>query len=332
MQQEGDLGEKNSERRLRCTGVCGAYPLHRGVPRLLPELCEGVNPGPVPRRDETENRFGHQWKMFRYGGTTWALSTDERLQIVLHELGWKEQDLQGRVILDAGCGNGTLSAALVEKGATVIALDLSDSVMRARRHHQASRLLFVQGNLLFPPFRRGVFDAAYSCGVFHHTPSTQKCFHALVPLLKPESDVRYFVWLYARRSALFNATVEPIMKLTRRMPTGILGPACFAMAPFVEAASRLLNLFGADQDVSRSIRDRAIQLHDLLGPTYVWYHSYEEARQWALEAGFRDIRRISYRSADGGAESQETLLEKYRTLCRPGFGMLCRDGDPEGGS
>jgi SAM-dependent methyltransferase len=256
--------------------------------------------------------------------TTWGVTVEERIDVVLHELDWRIDDLEGKVILDAGCGNGTLSAALADRGATVVALDLSESVFRAASRLAHPRLHFVQGNLFFPPLRQRVFDAIYSCGVFHHTPDTRRCFDALVPTLKQDRAARYFVWLYAKRSRLFNATVEHAMKITRRLPSGVLVPVCVTLAAPVELAARVCTAVGWTEDAPRSLRDRAVQLHDLLSPTYVWYHTFDEARRWACRQGFDHIAETGYRANKDPDAGLAATLEKYRKICRPGFGMLCR--------
>ena len=328
--------------RLACAGECGAYPIEDGVPRLLPGLAGAAlarishRPSAATNGDEkreldatddqaeTRRAFGAQWKQFKYGGTTWGITLEERLPVVLHELGWTPRQLDGKVILDAGCGNGTLSEGLAGRGATVVALDLSDSVLRAHAHCRAPGLHFVQGNLFYPPLKPGAFDAIYSCGVFHHTPDTRRAFRTVAPALKKAGDSRFFVWLYAERGALFNATVEPAMKLTRRMPERLLVPFCHALAPVVEASSRLLTRFGAAEHAPRTLRDRAIQLHDLLSPRYVWYHDFEEARRWAIDLGFEQVAETAYEPRGDQPGELRSLLNKYRTVCRPGFGMLCR--------
>lgn len=317
-----------------CTAGCGSYPVCNGVPRLLTELTAS-EPDPRDCQKETCRSFGAQWDLYQYGNTTWGVTVEERIDVVLHELQWSESDLPGKVILDAGCGNGTLSKALAQLGAIVVAVDLSPSVFRAQQHCPAPRVHYVQGNLFFPPLKQGVFDAIYSCGVFHHTPDTRRCFDALLPTLKQEDGSRYFIWLYSKRSPLFNMTVEPLMKLTRRMPSGLLGPVCRALAPPVEAGSRLLTMMRAAEYAPRNLKDRTVQLHDLLVPQFVHYHSFDEARQWAQQGGFQSVTRTRY--VEPGWEPNAELdkrrhragaaLDKYRTVCRPGFGMLCRRRD-----
>lgn len=308
---------------LLCRNGCGVYPIENGVPVLIPERCQ-ESYDPIELQSLTRERFSSQWDMYRFGETTWGITVEERIPVVLHELDWQKEDLAGKVILDAGCGNGTLSLALAELGATVVAVDLSEGVFRAQQYCQHPNLHFAQANLFFPPLQEECFDAIYSCGVFHHTPDTKKCFEALLPTLKTEADARYFIWLYARRSALFNATVEPLMKITRRLPESLLVTLCHGLSPVVEGISRSLTGLGFCRFGPRTLRDRAIQLHDLLTPAYVWYHSYEEATGWTNGVHFREISETDYDPpAEQVSAQMRNLLDKYRSISRPGFGMLC---------
>lgn len=313
---------------LHCSSGCGSYPVHNGVPQLLPELYQRSNSLRY-RQKQTRHKFSSQWGMFRYGTTTWGTTTQERVVVALHELGWDKQELRGKIILDAGCGNGTLSKALDDLGAIVVATDLSGSVFRAQSYCGSDGIHFAQANLFYPPFKLRVFDAIYSCGVFHHTPSPKRCFHSLVPHLKTGADSRYFVWLYEKRAPVFNVTVEPLMKLTRRMPRRLLASFCLGIAPGVEMGSRVLCASGIGNNAPRSVRDRAVTLHDLLSPPYVSYHSFEEAKEWAQESSFRVISKCSYNTDGHSEEDTGMVLNKYVRLCRPGFGMLCR-GLPSG--
>ncbi len=74
-------------------------------------------------------------------------------------LGWLPQDLTGRRILDAGCGTGAFAVAAARRGASVVAIDLSPTLIalareRALQQPCGRRIEFVCGNMLDPALGR----------------------------------------------------------------------------------------------------------------------------------------------------------------------------------
>jgi magnesium-protoporphyrin O-methyltransferase len=49
-------------------------------------------------------------------------------------LGWLPQNLEGARILDAGCGTGALAVEAAHRGASVVAIDLSPTLVDGLRH------------------------------------------------------------------------------------------------------------------------------------------------------------------------------------------------------
>ena len=83
----------------------------------------------------------------------------ERMRELL--LSWLPEDLHGRRILDAGCGTGAMAVALAERGAHVVAVDISPTLVqiaqeRLPQHLKGARLEFVAGDMLATHF--GSFD------------------------------------------------------------------------------------------------------------------------------------------------------------------------------
>ena len=97
-------------------------------------------------------------------------------------------------MVDVGCGNGVLSAAIAELGAVSIAMDLSESVVRAHEQAKGSGVHFVQADLQVPPFPVQSFDVVYSWGVIHHTNNTELSFSCLHELANRGGLL--FVWIY----------------------------------------------------------------------------------------------------------------------------------------
>ncbi|TPW16788.1 MAG: methyltransferase family protein, partial [Elusimicrobia bacterium] len=131
-----------------------------------------------PRVLKTRDGFAWEWK--RYPG---SLKEDER--VFLEECQLRASDFKGKRVLDAGCGMGRYALVALSLGAEVVAVDLSESLLRlaesAPRH---PGLHVVQGDLLRPPFKAGLFDIVYSHGVLHHTSDANRAFRAVAALVK----------------------------------------------------------------------------------------------------------------------------------------------------
>lgn len=70
-------------------------------------------------------------------------------------LGWLPENLEGRRILDAGCGTGMLSAELAARGAEVVAVDLSPTLVAlAQERAGDSRIDYRVGDMLDPALGR----------------------------------------------------------------------------------------------------------------------------------------------------------------------------------
>ena len=76
-------------------------------------------------------------------------------------LSWLPNDLTGKRILDAGCGTGAFAIAVAARGAEVVAIDLSPTLIdlareRAAGHQGPGTVTFLSGDMLNPEL--GSFD------------------------------------------------------------------------------------------------------------------------------------------------------------------------------
>jgi 2-polyprenyl-3-methyl-5-hydroxy-6-metoxy-1,4-benzoquinol methylase len=93
----------------------------------------------------------------------------------------------GSLVLDAGCGPGLVSEALLKAGHRVVGVDLSaEMIARAQRRCAAhgDRARFTRISL-FDDALRGPFDAAVSRYVLHHTTDPLAFLQRQVALLRP---------------------------------------------------------------------------------------------------------------------------------------------------
>ena len=83
------------------------------------------------------------------------------------------QNLHGKRVLDAGCGVGQVSAELARRGAEVVAVDISASLLEVARDRTpaevADRITYHAGDMLDPDF--GTFDHVVAMdSLIHYAP------------------------------------------------------------------------------------------------------------------------------------------------------------------
>ncbi|MFM7344267.1 MAG: magnesium protoporphyrin IX methyltransferase [Tagaea sp.] len=87
-------------------------------------------------------------------------------------LGWLPNDLRGARLLDAGCGTGALAVEAARRGAHVIAVDLSPTLVRLARERTPGDI--GAGHV---EFRVGDMAAAAAMGPFDHVVAMDSLIH-----------------------------------------------------------------------------------------------------------------------------------------------------------
>lgn len=262
---------------------CGnghSYPVVAGVPRLL------TSEGRADAR-AIGSTFGKQWSLYRHGrDRTWGRTAQERVQEFLTDIDRPAGWLLGKRVLDAGCGNGVLSHAVADLGASVLATDVSPSVEEAYRRF-GSGVVYVQSDLGRPAFRAGAFDVVYSGGVLHHTPDTRTALAAVADAVRPGGIL--FVWLYSKRPGAAYLLRSLLRRAVRPLPPPIRTAAVTAIA----ALGWLLRRRG------RTWPEILVVEVDFFTPRYRWEHTPAEARTWLHELGFERIETFPGRDGFG---------------------------------
>jgi magnesium-protoporphyrin O-methyltransferase len=145
-------------------------------------------------------------------------------------LGWLPADLQGRRILDAGCGTGALAVEAARRGAEVVAIDLSPTLVGLARERLAAtegealarRITFCSGDMLDP-----------ALGAFDHVVAMDSLIHYRAPDI-----VSALARLAERTQASIVFTAAPRTPATmlmlasgRLFPRGDRSPAIEPVAP-----------------------------------------------------------------------------------------------------
>jgi len=191
---------------LTCNRCAQAYPIVRGVPRFVPT-------------DSYASSFGLQWnrhaqvQLDSRNGTRFS---HDRFYSITE---WSPGALNGRLVLDVGCGAGRFAEVALNAGAEVIGVDLSSAVDAAYANLAAHpRFHCLQASVFEMPFAEATFDSAYCIGVIQHTPEPQRAVESILPKVKVGGKVG--LWIYERDWKAFVGTLGfkyLLRPITRRL-------------------------------------------------------------------------------------------------------------------
>jgi 2-polyprenyl-3-methyl-5-hydroxy-6-metoxy-1,4-benzoquinol methylase len=300
--QESGSEEEELESGVLTCRESHLFPIRGGVPRLTPEseISGTASAGQVDVRpaQAIKESFSAEWSHYDYEQSrTWHETLDARRQLFLKEVDCEPDALAGKVVLDAGCGNGSLSEGISRFGCEVIAVDVTENLEHAHHYflqHGTGRTHFVHGDLLNVPLRSDSVDILYSSGVLHHNPDTREALRAVAPTVKPGG--RIYIWVYHREHGLKFA-----LQLKLRQALGVLPGALKRGFVYVWSIQSMLRqhlrtiLRLNDEKDRLTWRERVIDLLDIYTPRYRWMHTQEEVHGWYQELGLKNIKTTEVR-------------------------------------
>ena len=145
----------------------------------------------------------------------------ERAYTALKECG----DVRGKRILDVGCGSGRISVPLAERGAIVVGIDYSLSMLNLARNFAKERK--IEKNIEFKgvdfmlDFNEGLFDITLALGVFDYiqnpipflskmkTLTAEQILASYPARFTPQAPIRK-LWLYTRKCPVYFYTKREI--------------------------------------------------------------------------------------------------------------------------
>jgi SAM-dependent methyltransferase/uncharacterized protein YbaR (Trm112 family) len=280
------------------------YPVINGIPRLTVEafidyvdflklhiedyaqrrsFIEQKYPGllayVLKKNKRTKQSFAQEWGLFNYEeDKVWDAGKAGMLQRFLRETAETPQSLNGKLIFDAGCGNGLLNQLVAAEGATILGMDFSNSIERAFDKNEEENALFIQGDVQFPPVAFEVFDIVHSSGVLICTNNTELSFSCISPCVKAGGKLS--VWLYHPRKDVIHNLFNFIRRFTSKLPVKLQYYLYkFTLLPISYIIKRI-------KGNTQNTREMMIDILDWFSPEFRWEHTHDEAKAWFYKRGF----------------------------------------------
>lgn len=278
----GALSEERE--RYVCRNCGGAYPVVNSIPRFLPDLSKA----------ERQVRRSFNLEHSRHMDSRYLHFSERLVQQWLDDIQLPAEYFKGKLVLDAGCGSGRWTYAMALLGATVVAVDLTDSGVEVT--HQATarfeNVVVLQASVLNLPFRHESFDLVTSWGVLHHTPKTKAAFDRVAPLVKKGGML--YLMIYEKHNPWKFVWTDLIRRVLRLFPEEQRYRLCRL---FIIKQPRL-HAFLADRIICAAYPASAdplelstiqLGLYDAYAPIFNHLHTRQEVLSWFEEHKFTQM-------------------------------------------
>lgn len=283
--------------RLECKSCKSVYPIRSSIPRFVAENNYALS-------------FGFQWNRFKFEQIDANTNVNLSEKRFYSETGWPGEWMNGKWILDVGCGAGRFLDIASRSSSEVVGVDISNAVdaaavtMRGRPN-----VHLIQASIYELPFRSGVFDACYSIGVIQHTPDPPKAIQSLPRILKVGGKIA--VTIYERKPWTLLNTKYLIRPLTKRMDQQVLLLLIKIVMPFFYPITALLfripligRIFTFVIPIANCVRLPELSLKqryrcvvldtfDMLSPQFDYPQTQQEVEKSLSYAGIVNTRRLS---------------------------------------
>lgn len=275
---------------LKCAACSQNFPILNSIPRF------------VPKENYAES-FGLQWNRFASTQIDSKVGTNRSEARFSDETLWNKEILNGKLVLDAGCGSGRFSEIALKFGASLIAVDYSSAVEAAQKNLSGTDKLIVQGDLASLPISNETFDYIYCIGVLQHTSEPARIVSELLRCLKVGGEITLTFYENSSWHVLFYSKYL-IRPITKRLPKSSLlnflektSAVWFPITKFLFSLPGILsqgfrflipvaNYVEYSYSNSQIARDEAIlDTFDMLSPSYDKPIKKSEVHSWITDSG-----------------------------------------------
>lgn len=284
------------------------YPIIDGIPRLIVEACvdykdflekhvldynERMNRiqsryglflnQVIKNNKHTKQSFSQEWALYNYEtDKTWDLDATGMMHRLLKETDESAESVRGKFLFDAGCGNGKLNLMLADAGVKNVGMDFSLSILRAHQLNSSKNVLFIQGDVQFPPVPFEAFDIVHSSGVLIATRSTELSLSCIETAVKPGGKLS--TWSYQPRKDFIHNLFNRVRNISSKLPVRLQYYLYYlTLLPVSYIIKRA-------KGNKQNTREMMIDILDWFSPQFRWEHSKAEVEVWYLKRNYHDIK------------------------------------------
>ena len=248
----------------------------------LPQLKNNSKPtGFETLQKKTQTSFGFEWQKWNRFGWDDEVSLEQTRGIFEYKVLIKRGELNGKLVLDGGCGNGRYTKVAREYGGEVIGIDLSEAVDEAFNNLKGDEYIhFVQGDLFKLPFKKNTFDFIFSNGVLMHTGNAKKAFLSLVSKLNKTGTIT--IHLYHRGNLLYEFNDWWLRLITTRLSLEVAYTFSKLLAEIASILPKKLVMYGLNMILR--IEPHTHYMFDWYTAPIATHHTYPEVYGWLKEA------------------------------------------------
>lgn len=149
----------------------------------------------------------------------------------------------GTRLLDVGTGNGWAARRAADRGADVVGLDLSPSMLRTARS-RGDGPAYVRGDVETLPFADGAFDVVFSMEAIYYAPDLDRALGEIRRVLGPDGEHHAVIDYYEENEASESWPDDCGVPMHRLSEAGWADR--FREAGFVDVASERVRTDGDD--------------------------------------------------------------------------------------
>ncbi len=217
-------------------------------------------------------------------------------------------------ILDAGCGNGRVTALISENSifdSEIFGIDLVSQEVAKKNLEDYNNVSIIEKDLMEDLSSLGQFDFIYCQEVLHHTTNPFLAFKNLTSLVAPKGEIAIYVYKKKAptrefvddfvRNKIKDLDYDEAIKVCEEIT--LLGKALYDLNLKIELPEvKVLDIKSGKYEIQRFFYhffmkcfwNKELSLNDNVAINYDWYHpqnctrhTEEEVKEWFKSVGFK---------------------------------------------